>query len=92
MAGRPPPRFIPTPFEWHQEIELRVDTLTNEGTGLGRVTGSVVMVPFALPGERVRARVWRNHRNYSEADLVEVIARFDPKIVKMAPAGEAPED
>lgn len=25
-------------------------------------------------------------------DLVEIIARFDPKIVKMAPAGERPED
>ncbi len=27
-----------------------------------------------------------------QADLVEVIARFDPKIVKMADAGEKPED
>ena len=31
------------------------------------------MVPFALPGERVRARVFRNHQNYSEADLVVVL-------------------
>ena len=36
--------------------------------------GWVVMVAFALPGERVRARVFRNHKNYSEADLVEVLA------------------
>jgi tRNA-splicing ligase RtcB len=28
----------------------------------------------------------------AQADLVEVIARFDPRIVKMAPAGERPED
>jgi tRNA-splicing ligase RtcB len=28
----------------------------------------------------------------AQADLVETIARFDPKIVKMAPAGERPED
>jgi len=27
-----------------------------------------------------------------QSDLVDVIARFDPKIVKMAPAGEKPED
>ena len=27
-----------------------------------------------------------------QADLVHVIARFDPKIVKMANAGEKPED
>ncbi len=28
----------------------------------------------------------------AQADLVDVIARFDPKLVKMAPAGERPED
>jgi 23S rRNA (uracil1939-C5)-methyltransferase/tRNA (uracil-5-)-methyltransferase len=31
------------------------------------------MVPFALPGERVRVRVYRNHKNFSEADLLEVL-------------------
>jgi tRNA-splicing ligase RtcB len=28
----------------------------------------------------------------AQADLVEVVARFDPRIVKMAPPGERPED
>jgi len=28
----------------------------------------------------------------AQRDLVEVLARFDPRLVKMAPAGEAPED
>ncbi|MEZ4649829.1 MAG: RtcB family protein [Candidatus Eisenbacteria bacterium] len=28
----------------------------------------------------------------AQADLVAVVARFDPKLVKMAPAGEKPED
>jgi 23S rRNA (uracil1939-C5)-methyltransferase/tRNA (uracil-5-)-methyltransferase len=45
--------------------------------------GWVVMVPFTLPGERVRARVFRNHKNFSEADLVTVLTpspeRVDPK-------------
>ncbi len=35
--------------------------------------GWVVFVPFALPGDRVKARVWRNDKNYSSADLVEVL-------------------
>ena len=35
--------------------------------------GWVVMVPFTLPGERVRVRVFRNHKNFSEADLIEVL-------------------
>ncbi|WP_414664623.1 class I SAM-dependent RNA methyltransferase [Horticoccus sp. 23ND18S-11] len=88
-------KFNDQPFAYHAEIELEIATLTNLGSGLGRIqlvsTGSddpnpdasarrslgeggwVVMVPFTLPGERVRARVFRNHRNFSEADLVEVL-------------------
>jgi len=45
--------------------------------------GWVVMVPFTLPGEKVRVRIYRNHKNYSEADLVAVLTpsphRIDPK-------------
>ena len=71
---------------------MEITTLTNLGSGLGRVAvaaqtpagsasdspvstgaGWVVMVPFTLPGERVRARVFRNHKNFSEADLVSVL-------------------
>lgn len=72
--------FNDQPFAYHQEIELEITTLTNLGSGLGRVVlpGEteakwVVMVPFTLPGERVRARVFRNQKNFSEADLVEVL-------------------
>jgi 23S rRNA (uracil1939-C5)-methyltransferase/tRNA (uracil-5-)-methyltransferase len=71
--------FKDKPFAYHQEVELSISTLTNLGLGLGRVPlgqgegGWVVMVAFALPGELVRARVFRNHANYSEADLLEVI-------------------
>ncbi|HEY1108493.1 MAG TPA: class I SAM-dependent RNA methyltransferase [Opitutaceae bacterium] len=84
--------FNDQPFAYHQEIELEIATLTNLGSGLGRValpdqpegaSGWVVMVPFTLPGERVRARVFRNHKNFSEADLVEVVTaspdRTDPR-------------
>jgi len=28
----------------------------------------------------------------AQADLVEVVARFDPRLVKMAPHGDRPED
>lgn len=73
--------FNSHPFAYHQEIELEISTLTNLGSGLGRVALAaetapswVVMVPFTLPGERVRARVYRNHKNFSEADLVEVLS------------------
>lgn len=71
--SQPPRNFRAEPFAYHQEIELEIETLTNMGQGLGRVDGWVVMIHFALPGERVRARVYRNDKSFSEADLVEVL-------------------
>ncbi|MEO0413413.1 MAG: TRAM domain-containing protein [Verrucomicrobiota bacterium] len=49
---RPPKKFIPEPFEYHQEIEVEIDSLANLGHGVGRHDGWVVFVPFALPGEK----------------------------------------
>ena len=47
--------------------------------------GWVVMVPFCLPGERVRARIFRNHKNYSEADLVAVLTPSPHRIAPVCP-------
>ena len=71
--AKAPRGFREGKFQYHEEVELVIDNLTNLGLGVGRIDGWVVMVNFALPGERVRARVYRNHANYSDADLVEVL-------------------
>jgi 23S rRNA (uracil1939-C5)-methyltransferase/tRNA (uracil-5-)-methyltransferase len=72
-APRIPRGFKPDPYSYHQEIDLDIETLTNMGQGLGRHNDWVVMVRYALPGERIRARVYRNEKNFSEADLVSVL-------------------
>ncbi len=85
-------KFQDIPFAYHQEIELEITTLTNLGSGLGRVTlpGEteakwVVMVPFTLPGERIRARVFRNQKNFSEADLVTVLTPSPHRVAATCP-------
>jgi 23S rRNA (uracil1939-C5)-methyltransferase/tRNA (uracil-5-)-methyltransferase len=75
MHNRPPKKFVPTPFTYHQEIDVRIDSLTNLGSGVGRVDGWVVFVPYALPGELVRTRIFRNDKNHSQGDLVEVLEK-----------------
>jgi 23S rRNA (uracil1939-C5)-methyltransferase/tRNA (uracil-5-)-methyltransferase len=85
-------KFQDIPFGYHQEIELEITTLTNLGSGLGRVAlpGEteakwVVMVPFTLPGERVRVRVFRNQKNFSEADLVAVLTPSPHRVAAACP-------
>ena len=68
-----PKNFVSKPFGYHEVVEVQVESLTNLGVGIARVDGWVVMVPFTIPGERVRARVFRNFQTYSEADLIEVL-------------------
>jgi 23S rRNA (uracil1939-C5)-methyltransferase/tRNA (uracil-5-)-methyltransferase len=104
-VGKKKSKFNDQPFAYHAEIELEISTLTNLGSGLGRVRlgtpapaappaagqeppadgGWVVMVPFTLPGERVRARVFRNHKNFSEADLVEVLTPSPDRVAPRCP-------
>ncbi len=78
---RPPKKFHPHPFAYHQEIEVHVDSLTNLGDGVARVDGWVVFIPFTLPGERVRARVHRNDKNCSRADLIEVLEASPDRVM-----------
>src|SRR5579859_2594132 len=40
-----------------REVELQIDKLGSEGVGVARLDGKPVLVPGALPGERIRARV-----------------------------------
>lgn len=95
---RRPKKFRPYPFDYHQEIEVEISALSNLGMGIARVRvepreteaetggrdgGWVVFIPSVLPGEKVRARVFRNDKSHSQADLVEVLEpspdRLDPK-------------
>lgn len=82
-------KFNDQPFPYHHEMEVEIATLTNLGVGLGRVPVGegkwVVMVPFTLPGERVRVRVYRNHKNYSEADLLAVLTPSPHRIAPKCP-------
>ena len=79
------------PYAYHQELELVVETLTQMGDGLARDNQWVIFIPFALPGERVRARIFRNHRHFSEADLLEVLEasphRVEPKCALFGKCG-----
>lgn len=85
-------KFNSDPFPYHAELELEITSLTNLGVGVGRVPHPadpaarwVVMVPFALPGEHVRARIFRNHKNFSEADLLAVLVASPHRVEPVCP-------
>ncbi|EIN13219.1 tRNA methyltransferase [Punctularia strigosozonata HHB-11173 SS5] len=68
--------------EWDQiydtpaEVEVVIEALSSSGHGLARAPGKppwAIIVPFCLPGETVRAKVYKNQRLHSLAELIEIV-------------------
>ena len=77
-----PKGFRSGPYEYHEETIIDINNLTNTGLGVGRDEENwVIFVPYCIPGERVKARIFRNHKNHSEADLVEILSPSQYRVV-----------
>lgn len=56
------------------EFETSIRDLSRAGTGVGLMPdGRTVFIPLTAPGDRVRARVKSEEKNYALADLIEVL-------------------
>ncbi|MGC2208163.1 MAG: TRAM domain-containing protein [Candidatus Dormiibacterota bacterium] len=53
-------------------VRVECDEIGHRGVGVGRLSGLVVFVFGALPGEDVSARVTKIHRRHAFADTIEV--------------------
>jgi 23S rRNA (uracil1939-C5)-methyltransferase len=77
MSGRP---------ERGQELELTIDSLAYGGEGVARLGahGYVVFVAGAVPGDRVRALVYKRKRTYAHARTLEVLEPSPERIPLLA--------
>jgi 23S rRNA (uracil1939-C5)-methyltransferase len=72
-------------------LEADVVDLAQDGRGIARVEGKAVFIEGALPGERVRFRVFKRRRQFDEAVLAEILAaspdRVTPKCAHFGVCG-----
>ncbi|PFH46899.1 hypothetical protein AMATHDRAFT_153473 [Amanita thiersii Skay4041] len=66
-----------SPFQRHEIVPVEIASLSATGEAIGLVTGQArrpwaIIVPFALPGEIVQAKIFRDAKLHSYAELVEV--------------------
>lgn len=47
--------------------------MTHGGSALGRYDGRAIFVPYALPGETIRARITQDKGNFAHAEVIELI-------------------
>jgi 23S rRNA (uracil1939-C5)-methyltransferase len=71
------------------ELELRIDSLAFGGEGVARLgeEGYVVFVAGGIPGDRVRALVYKRKRSYAHARVVEVL---EPSLERIPPTANHP--
>jgi len=61
--------------------EADVVDLSHDGRGVARAAGKAVFIEGALPGERVRYRVFKRRSQWDEAGLVEVLSASPDRVV-----------
>jgi 23S rRNA (uracil1939-C5)-methyltransferase len=70
----------------HKEpITLHLTTMAHGGAALGRHEGRVIFVPYALPGETVRAEIVEDKGRYAFARLVEVLESSSDRVAPPCP-------
>ena len=71
------------------ELELSIDSLAFGGEGVARLGdgGYVVFVAGAVPGDRVRAVVYKRKRSYAHARAVEIL---EPSPERITPRADHP--
>jgi 23S rRNA (uracil1939-C5)-methyltransferase len=69
------------------ELELTVDSLAYGGAGVARAGSYVVFVDGAVPGDRVRAVVYKAKRSYAHARVAGVL---EPGPDRIAPRADHP--
>ena len=65
-----------------QIVELEITDMTDDGKGLGRLSGLAIFVAGAVPGDRVSACITRLKKRYAFAETIELLeasaARVQP--------------
>ncbi|MCD6288867.1 MAG: 23S rRNA (uracil(1939)-C(5))-methyltransferase RlmD [Anaerolineae bacterium] len=68
-----------------KSITLDLTNIAHGGEAFGRYEGKIVFVPYALPGERVRARIVDEHKRWARAGLLDVLSPSEDRIEPACP-------
>ncbi len=76
------------PFQKNQELTLEITGVTSEGQGVGRSEGVAFFVPFALPGETVKAHIIKVEKKYCIAKITDLLKPSPHRVTPLCEAYE----
>lgn len=66
-------------------IEVTIEDLSEEGTGIGKFEGMTFFIKDAVIGDRVRAKIMKMKKNYGFARLMEVLTPSSDRVEPLCP-------
>lgn len=60
--------------------ELKIDSMAFEGVAIGRLDNKVYFIKNAVPGDFVKAQIFKSKKNYAEGIVAEVIEKSEHRI------------
>ena len=66
-------------------IELKIDDVVFGGSGIARLQGKAVFVPFTIDGERVMARIVHEKKQFAEAELLDPVESSPHRVQPRCP-------
>lgn len=64
---------------------VTIEALSAGGRGRARLDGQQVFIPWTAPGDRVRITIRRQHRQYAEGEVVELLAPGPARVTPPCP-------
>ena len=68
-----------------QIVELEITDMTDDGKGLGRLSGLAIFVAGAVPGDKVSARITRLKKRYAFAETIELLETYAARVQPPCP-------
>ena len=66
-------------------IEVTIEDLSEEGTGIGKFEGMTFFIKDAVIGDRVRAKIMKLKKTYGFARLMEVLTPSPDRVEPLCP-------
>src|SRR6476646_5896701 len=66
-------------------VDLTIQGIAFGGKGVGRDGGKAVFVPFTIEGEKVSAEIFREKKQFAEAELIAVNERSPHRVEPQCP-------
>ncbi len=68
-----------------REVELGIEKFAGEGSAIGYDEGKVIFVRYALPGERIKANIYKETKDYAVGEPMEILKASPDRIKALCP-------